>query len=62
MSADICRSQDQINSLVCCVFAVKISVMASEGFEPSHPKILDLKSSALDHSAKKPEFVAVLLV
>ena len=28
--------------------------MVPVGFEPTHPKILELESSALDHSAMKP--------
>jgi hypothetical protein len=28
--------------------------MGDTGFEPVHPKILDLESSALDHSANHP--------
>ena len=31
-------------------------MMPDEGFEPSPPKRLDLKSSALDHSAKRARF------
>ena len=29
-------------------------VMVSAGFEPAHPKIIELKSIALDHSAMTP--------
>ena len=28
--------------------------MVSAGFEPAHPKIIELESIALDHSAKTP--------
>ena len=28
--------------------------MVSAGFEPAHPKIIELKSIALDHSAMSP--------
>ena len=28
--------------------------MDSAGFEPAHPKIVDLESTALDHSAMSP--------
>ncbi len=31
--------------------------MVTVGFEPTPPERLDLKSSALDHSAKQPSIV-----
>ena len=34
--------------LVAVLVAVRYRLMAPEGFEPSHPKIPDLKSGALD--------------
>lgn len=47
--------------LVAVLVAVRYRLMAPEGFEPSHPKIPDLKSGALDHSAKKPEVVCCVV-
>ena len=31
-------------------------LMVTAGFEPAHPEIVGLKSTALDHSAKLPYF------
>ena len=37
----------------------KGAVVTSAGFEPAHPKIIELKSIALDHSAMIPRVVVV---
>lgn len=44
----------EIKKLTYLLHAVLILKMVTVGFEPTHPKIIDLKSTALDHSAMLP--------
>ncbi len=37
-------------------------LLVTAGFEPAHPEIVGLKSTALDHSAKLPVFLNVFNV